>query len=66
MVSAVPPSDLPYEEGTFDVALAQLVVHFIAEPVAGLPEMAGVTSVSDRPSTALRTHAVRVSLSGCG
>ena len=35
--------DLPYAEGTFDVALAQLVVHFLADPVAGLREMARVT-----------------------
>jgi len=35
--------DLPYAEDTFDVALAQLVVHFIADPVAGLAEMARVT-----------------------
>ena len=35
--------DLPYADGTFDAALAQLVVHFMAEPVAGLREMARVT-----------------------
>ena len=35
--------DLPYAEDTFDVALAQLVVHFMADPVAGLTEMARVT-----------------------
>jgi len=35
--------DLPYAEDTFDVALAQLVVHFMADPVAGLREMARVT-----------------------
>ncbi|HEY2689718.1 MAG TPA: methyltransferase domain-containing protein, partial [Streptosporangiaceae bacterium] len=27
---------LPFADGTFDVALAQLVVHFMADPVAGL------------------------------
>ncbi len=32
--------DLPYEDGGFDAALAQLVVHFMADPVAGLTEMA--------------------------
>jgi SAM-dependent methyltransferase len=34
---------LPFDEGVFDVALAQLVVHFMADPVAGLREMARVT-----------------------
>lgn len=34
---------LPFEGHTFDAALAQLVVHFMAEPVAGLREMARVT-----------------------
>jgi SAM-dependent methyltransferase len=35
--------DLPYDDGTFDAALAQLVVHFMSEPVRGLAEMARVT-----------------------
>jgi SAM-dependent methyltransferase len=34
---------LPFEDSTFDVALAQLVVHFMSDPVAGLGEMARVT-----------------------
>jgi SAM-dependent methyltransferase len=34
---------LPFERGSFDAALAQLVVHFMADPVAGLREMARVT-----------------------
>jgi SAM-dependent methyltransferase len=34
---------LPFPDGTFDVALAQLVVHFMADPVAGLREMGRVT-----------------------
>lgn len=34
---------LPFADGTFDVTLAQLVVHFMADPVAGLAEMARVT-----------------------
>jgi SAM-dependent methyltransferase len=36
--------DLPYPNGTFDATFAQLVVHFMADPVAGLAEMARVTS----------------------
>jgi SAM-dependent methyltransferase len=35
--------DLPFPDGRFDAALAQLVVHFMADPVAGLQEMARVT-----------------------
>jgi SAM-dependent methyltransferase len=35
--------DLPFADETFDAALAQLVVHFMADPVAGLREMARVT-----------------------
>ena len=35
--------ELPFEDGAFDAALAQLVVHFMADPVAGLAEMARVT-----------------------
>jgi SAM-dependent methyltransferase len=35
--------ELPFEEQAFDAALAQLVVHFMADPVVGLREMARVT-----------------------
>jgi SAM-dependent methyltransferase len=35
--------NLPFGDGTFDVALAQLVIHFMTDPVAGLREMARVT-----------------------
>jgi SAM-dependent methyltransferase len=35
--------DLPFDDGAFDAALAQLVVHFMADPVAGISEMARVT-----------------------
>ena len=35
--------DLPFADNAFDVAMAQLVVHFMADPVAGLREMARVT-----------------------
>ncbi|KAB1909568.1 methyltransferase domain-containing protein [Micromonospora sp. AMSO1212t] len=34
---------LPFPDGGFDVTLAQLVVHFMTDPVAGLREMARVT-----------------------
>lgn len=42
-VLLAPAERLPFEDGAFDVALAQLVVHFMADPVAGLREMARVT-----------------------
>jgi len=35
--------DLPFPDDGFDLALAQLVVHFMTDPVAGLTEMARVT-----------------------
>ncbi|GGL86711.1 class I SAM-dependent methyltransferase [Nakamurella endophytica] len=35
--------DLPWPDATFDAALAQLVVHFLSDPAAGLAEMARVT-----------------------
>ena len=34
---------LPFPDSSFDLAVAQLVVHFMADPVAGLSEMARVT-----------------------
>ena len=34
---------LPFPDDGFDLALAQLVVHFMSDPVAGLREMARVT-----------------------
>jgi len=43
--------DLPYEDATFDACLAELVVHFMADPVAGLREMGRVT----RPGGILTT-----------
>ena len=35
---------LPYDDDAFDAALAQLVVHFMKDPVRGLSEMRRVTS----------------------
>ena len=34
---------LPFDDDEFDLCLAQLVVHFMADPVAGIVEMARVT-----------------------
>ena len=35
--------ELPFPDASFDIALAQLVVHFMSDPVRGLTEMARVT-----------------------
>jgi SAM-dependent methyltransferase len=42
-VRVAPAEELPFRDGEFSVALAQLVVHFMRDPVAGLAEMARVT-----------------------
>lgn len=38
---------LPFEDRAFDATLAQLVVHFMSDPVVGLREMARVTREGD-------------------
>jgi SAM-dependent methyltransferase len=42
-VRTAPAEDLPLPDRSVDTALAQLVVHFMADPVAGLREMSRVT-----------------------
>jgi SAM-dependent methyltransferase len=42
-VSVATAERLPFPDGAFDAVLAQLVVHFMADPVAGLREMGRVT-----------------------
>jgi ubiquinone/menaquinone biosynthesis C-methylase UbiE len=42
-VRLAPAEQIPFEVGAFDIAMAQLVVHFMTDPVAGLREMARVT-----------------------
>jgi SAM-dependent methyltransferase len=42
-VRQAPAEALPFADRAFDVALAQLVVHFMSDAVAGLREMARVT-----------------------
>ena len=42
-VQLAPAERLPHADGLFDAALAQLVVHFMTDAVAGLREMARVT-----------------------
>lgn len=41
--SVASAEDLPHPDDSFDVSLAQLVVHFMSDPVAGLSEMRRVT-----------------------
>jgi SAM-dependent methyltransferase len=42
-VRQAPAEELPFADGEFDAALAQLVVHFMADPVRGVSEMKRVT-----------------------
>ena len=48
---------LPFADGSFDVALAQLVVHFMTDPVAGLAEMARVTRPAGLVAACVWDHA---------
>lgn len=49
--------DLPFEDEVFDAALAQLVVHFMADPVAGLRELARVTGEDGVVAACVWDHA---------
>jgi SAM-dependent methyltransferase len=42
-IQHAPAESLPFPDAAFDASLAQLVVHFMADPVAGLREMGRVT-----------------------
>jgi ubiquinone/menaquinone biosynthesis C-methylase UbiE len=48
---------LPFEDAVFDAAIAQLVVHFMREPVAGMREMARVTRRGGTVATCVWDHA---------
>lgn len=48
---------LPFEAGRFDAALAQLVVHFMADPVRGLREMLRVTKAGGVVAACVWDHA---------
>ncbi|HTJ36321.1 MAG TPA: class I SAM-dependent methyltransferase [Dactylosporangium sp.] len=52
-----PAEHLPFPDDTFDAALAQLVVHFMADPVAGLHEMARVTRPGGTVAACVWDHA---------
>lgn len=49
--------DLPYPDDTFGATLAQLVVHFMKDPEAGVREMARVTAPGGRVSACVWDHA---------
>jgi len=48
---------LPFDDDAFDAAMAQLVVHFMDDPVAGLREMARVTRPGGRVAACVWDHA---------
>jgi SAM-dependent methyltransferase len=48
---------LPFPDRTFDATLAQLVVHFMTDPVAGLAEMARVTGPGGVVAACVWDHA---------
>jgi ubiquinone/menaquinone biosynthesis C-methylase UbiE len=48
---------LPFADGAFDATVAQLVVHFMSDPVAGLREMARVTRAGGVLAACVWDHA---------
>jgi SAM-dependent methyltransferase len=48
---------LPFPNASFDAALAQLVVHFMTDPVAGIAEMARVTAAGGTVAACVWDHA---------
>jgi SAM-dependent methyltransferase len=56
-VRQAPAENLPFPDDAFDASLAQLVVHFMADPVAGLAEMARVTRPSGVVAACVWDHA---------
>lgn len=48
---------LPFSDDSFDIALAQLVVHFMTDPVSGLAEMARVTRPGGLVAACVWDHA---------
>jgi len=48
--------ELPFADGEFDAALAQLVVHFMADPARGLAEMTRVTRAGGVVSACVWDH----------
>ena len=48
--------NLPFVDDMFDLTVAQLVVHFMSDPVAGLAEMARVTRPGGRVAASVWDH----------
>ena len=57
IVERAAAEELPFGDDTFDVALAQLVVHFMEDPIAGLREMARVTRAGGVVAACVWDHA---------
>jgi SAM-dependent methyltransferase len=55
-VSRASAEELPFGDDEFDAALAQLVVHFMSDPVAGLSEMRRVTRDGGRVAACVWDH----------
>jgi SAM-dependent methyltransferase len=53
---------LPFEDGQFDLALAQLVVNFMTDPLAGVREMARVTRPHGTVGAAVWDYAGQMTL----
>ena len=51
---------LPFADDAFDAAMAQLVVHFMADPVLGLREMGRVTRPGGAVAACVWDHAGRL------
>ena len=56
-VRVAPAESLPFEDAAFDAALAQLVVHFMRDPLTGIGEMARVTRDGGVVSACVWDHA---------
>jgi SAM-dependent methyltransferase len=56
-VRRAPAEDLPFGADSFDTSIAQLVVHFMTDPVAGLREMRRVTKPGGVVAACVWDHA---------
>jgi SAM-dependent methyltransferase len=56
-IRQAPAEDIPFGDDEFDVALAQLVVHFMADPVKGIGEMARVAKPGGTIAACVWDHA---------
>jgi SAM-dependent methyltransferase len=56
-IRLAPAEELPFDDGGFEASIAQLVVHFMADPVAGLVEMRRVTRAGGVIAACVWDHA---------